>query len=417
MSPRLSLLLLFAAGAFGVMLHREQQRGSFEAFDRGHREFLRANPGGSEWTRMTDEPQVILARLDDPDLPLAQRAFEAWPPRPDEWQVVLQNLTAWQPRAVAFGMPLAVDDPTPSFLKMLSEVPGLTLGLEATAAFSHEFMPPEIPAGLPVLKVQGDITGIPQFETLRVNRLPVRLGISQVDLGQKVTVEGEWCHVPLLARTGTSAVPTLALQSILTWKQLPPDRLQIQLGTAITGPGGLAIPIDDAGGFSFYLSLAARAGSMQADEFLFGKGQAETTYAEGTAERRALKSIAGSLVWLGVDDQAARLLKLPDGNTASTADLITRALAAIQTGRYIRPLPPGWQVLPLGISILFGLWLIRWQRRNLWKGLAAGSLLLLTSSLLLFQSNHTWMPIAPALLVLGLIFTAGWMIPRGGAAT
>jgi hypothetical protein len=204
------------------------------------------------------------------------------------------------------------------------------------------------------------------------------------------------------------------MQSILTWKQLPPDRLQIQLGTAITGPGGLAIPIDDAGCFSFYLPLSVRPGSLQADEFLFGKAQAETTYAEGTAERKALKSIAGNLVWLGVDDQAARILKLPDGNTASPADLITRALAAIQTGRYIRPLPAAWQMLPMGAAILFGLWLIRWQRRNLWKGLAAGSLVLLTSSLLLFQSNYTWLPIAPALLVLLMIFTTGWMIPRHG---
>ena len=89
MSPRFSLLLLLAAAAFGVLLHREQQRGSFETFDRRHREFLRANPGSAEWTTMADEPQVILARLDDPDLPTAQRAFEAWPPRVDEWQVVL----------------------------------------------------------------------------------------------------------------------------------------------------------------------------------------------------------------------------------------------------------------------------------------------------------------------------------------
>ena len=137
MSSRFSLLLLLAATGFGVLLHREQQRGTFESFDRGHREFLRANPGSAKRTNMTAKPQVILARLDDPDLPMVQRAFDAWPPRPDEWQVVLQNLTDWKPQAITLGMPLAVENPSPGFLKSLSAAPGLTLGVNASAACSQ----------------------------------------------------------------------------------------------------------------------------------------------------------------------------------------------------------------------------------------------------------------------------------------
>ena len=93
----------------------------------------------------------------------------------------------------------------------------------------------------------------------------------------------------------------------------------------------MAIPIDETGCFRFYVPLSARAGSVQADEFLFGKTQAETAYPPGTKERASLEAVAGSLVWLGTDDQASRLLKLPDGNTASVADLTTRALAAIHS--------------------------------------------------------------------------------------
>lgn len=416
MSPRISLLLLLAAGAFGVLLHREQQRGAFEAFDRKHRDFLRANPGSAEWTTLADEPQVILARFDDPDLPASQRAFDGWPPRPDEWQVVLQNLTAWKPRAVSLSLPLVVDDPSAGFLKSLSAVPGFTLGVDAGAAFRTGFMPPELPAGLPVLRVQGELAGIPEFETLRTLPLPVRVGIGRVDLGQKITVEGEWCRVPLLARTGTQIVPTLALQSLLTWSGTPPDRLLVQPGTAITGPKGMVIPIDESGCFRFYLPLSARAGAVQADEFLFEKPQAETTYAPGTPERTALESVTGSLVWLGVDDHASRLLKLPDGNTASIADLTTRALAAIQTGRFIRPLDVWWQIVPQAITVIYGLWLVRWKRKNLWKGAATGALLLLTASLLAFQTNHTWIPLAPSLFQLGLVFVVGLLKPAAAAA-
>ena len=271
MSPRPSLLLFLATGAFGILLHREQQRGAFETLDRGHREFLRANPGSAEWTTMADEPQVILARLDDPDLPVAQRAFEAWPPRLDEWQVVLQNLTEWRPQAVSFGLPLVVEAPSAGLLKTIAAVPGFTMAVDAGAAFRTGFMPPELPGGLPVLRVQGELAGIPEFETLRPLALPVRVGIGQVDLGQKITVEGEWCRVPLLARTGTQVVPTLVLQSLLTWSAIPPDRLLVQPGTAIVGPKGMVIPIDGTGCFRFYVPLSARAGSVQADEFLFAK--------------------------------------------------------------------------------------------------------------------------------------------------
>lgn len=412
MISRLSLLLLLSTAAFGVLLHREQQRGTFEAFDQKHRDFLCANPGTSQWTTLAEKPQVILARLDDPDLPLAQRAFEAWPPRTDEWQVVLQNLTAWQPQAVSLEMPLVADQPSPGFLSTLAAVPGLTVGMDAAAAFRTGFMPPELPPGLPVLRVQGELAGIPEFESLRPVALPVRVGIGQVDLGRKITVEGEWCRVPLLARTGTQVVPTLALQSILTWSTIPPDKLLVQPGTAILGPKGMAIPIDEAGCFRFYLPLSVRAGSVQADEFLFVRAQAETAYQPGTGERLALDAVAGSLVWLGADDQASRLHKLPDGNTASTADLTTRALAAIQTGRFIRPLHLWWQAAPQVAAIFFGLWLARWKRRHLWKGAATGALALLTISILAFQTNHTWIPLAPSLIQLTLAFTVGLLLPR-----
>ncbi len=416
MTSRVTLLLLLGAAGFGVLLHREQQRGTFEAFDRGHREFLRANPGSAEWTTMAAEPQVILARLDDPDLPEAQRAFEEWPPRADEWQVLLQNLSAWQPQAVSLSLPVRIDNPSQGFLTTLAAVPGLTMAVDAGAAFRSGFMPPVLPNGLPVLRVQGELAGIPEFETLRPVSLPTRVGIGTVDLGQKITVDGEWCHVPLLARTGTQVVPTLVLQSILTWSTVPPDQLLVQPGTAITGPKGMVIPIDEAGRFRFYLPLAARAGSVQADEFLFRRDQAEANFAPGTAERAGLDAVPGSLVWLGADDQASRLLKLPDGNSASPADLATRALAAIQTGRFIRPLDPWWQWIPQAVAVLFGLWMVRWKRRNLWKGLLAGALGLLTASLLAFQTNHTWIPIGPALLQLGMIVVVAILAPRPAAA-
>jgi CHASE2 domain-containing sensor protein len=45
-----------------------------------------------------------------------------------------------------------------------------------------------------------------------------------------------------------------------------------------------------------------------------------------------------------------------------------------------------------------------------------GALILLTVSLLAFQTNHTWVPLTPALFQLGLAFVVGWLLPRTSAA-
>lgn len=416
MNVRSTFLLLLGAGILATLLHREQQRGTFEDFDRRHREFLKANPGASEWRSLADGPQVVLARLDDPDLPAAQRTFDAWPPLPEEWQVLFQNIRDYAPLAVAVAIPLHVETPTPGLAAAATALPGLAMGLAAESTRASGAPPVVLPAGLAVLRAQGPVGGIPAFDSIPGSGLAVRHAVTEVDLGQKVTVEGDWCRVPLLARAGTQLVPTLALQALLTWSNTPAEDITVQPGTAVRGPKGFVIPIDEEGCFRFYLPLASPAESVSADDFLFPKTQADTLYTAGTPERLALDKVHSSLLWVGSDDKASRLLKLPDGNTASPADLITRALTAIQTGRFMRPLEPGWQILTLAVAGLFGCWMARWKRRNLLRGTFFGGLAFVMASLLAFQTNHTWIPLAPALIELAAALFVGLLIPRPAPA-
>ncbi|RYD37052.1 MAG: CHASE2 domain-containing protein [Verrucomicrobiaceae bacterium] len=412
MNVRSQFLLLLGAGILATLLHREQQRGTFEIFDRRHREFLKANPGATEWRSLAEKPQVVLARLDDPDLPTAQRTFDAWPPLPDEWQVLFQNIRDYAPAAVAVALPLRVETPSAGFAAAAAAVPGLTLGLLAESTRASGAPPLVLPPGVAVLRAQGPVSGIPVFDRLTVSGMTVPQAVSEVDLGQKVTMEGDWCRVPLLARTGAQVVPTLALQALLTWNGTPLESILVQTGTAIRGPKGMVIPIDEEGCFRFYVPLAPPAQSVSADDFLFPKTQAETLYIPGTPERAALEKVRGSLLWVGTDDRASRLLKLPDGNTASPADLITRALTAIQTGRFMRPLEPAWQIVTLTAAVLLGCWMARWRRWNLTKGLLIASLCFGMASLLAFQSSHTWIPLAPAPIQLAASLFVGLLIPR-----
>lgn len=294
------------------------------------------------------------------------------------------------------------------------EAPGLTVGVFAEASRVSGAPPVVLPPGVAALRAQGPVGGIPSFDTLTGSGLEVRQAVAEVDLGQKILVEGDWCRVPLLARAGSQLVPTLALQALLTWSGTPSEEVSVQPGTAIRGPKGFVIPIDEEGCFRFYLPLAGRADSVPADDFLFPKTQADTLYPAGTPERAALAKVPGSLVWMGADDRASRLLKLPDGNTASPADLTTRALTAIQTGRFMRPLEPGWQIVTVGLAALFGCWMARWKRVNLWRGTFFAGLAFGMSSLLAFQTNHTWIPLAPAFMELAAALLVGLLIPRHG---
>ena len=412
MSPRLTLLLLLAAAALGVLLHREQRRATFDGFDRGHREFLRANPGANEWPSLTKEPRVVLARLDDRDLPPEQRAFDAWPPTPQEWQVVFQNVKAYAPRTVAMEIPLAAEPPAPGYAESAAAVPGLVLGAAAANSMAAGTPEPALPPGLTALRVTGPSTGIPTFDTLTAPGLKTPLGVAEVDLGQRLTVDGEWCRVPMLARSGNRVVPTLALRALLLWAGVPPEEITVNPGTAIRGPKGVFIPIDEEGCFRYYLPLTGAADSVEADDLLFTKERAEATYDAASPERKRLESIHDTLLWVGADDRTARRFRLPDGNSASSAELTARALAAVQTGRFIRPQEESGQAIVQAGAILFGLWFSRWKKRNLWKGFLIGGIALLTVSLLAFQTNHTWVPLAPSLLQLLLAFTAGWIMPR-----
>lgn len=414
-SSRTKWLLFLGMGVLAMLLHREQQRGTFEPFDRRHREFLKANPGAREWPSLADGPQVVLARMDDPDLPPSQRTFDAWPPLPEEWRVVFQHLKDYQPKAVAVALPVHVDSPTPGFQEAASALPGLSVGVSAANSHLSDTAPLVLPPGVPVLRVQGPVESLPEFDRITPSGLTAAQAVTDVDLGQKVAVDGDWCRVPLLARVGKQVVPTLALQSLLVWSGTAFEDITAQPGTAIRGPRGFVIPIDDEGCFRYYLPLASPAAFVAADEFLFPREQADKLYPAGTPERDALDKVKGSLVWIGADDKNARLLKLPDGNTASPADLITRALAAIQTGRFIRPLEPNWQAGPLVLSMLFGWWITGWKRRNLWKGVFFGGIALVGLSLLAFQTSHTWVPLAPSFIELAAGFAAGLLFPRAPA--
>ncbi|HEX2750156.1 MAG TPA: CHASE2 domain-containing protein [Verrucomicrobiales bacterium] len=412
MSVRNSLLVLLFGGTLGVFCLREQQRGTLEGFDRVHREFLKANPATGGQATSTEDPAVVFARVDDVDQ--AKHVFRDWPLDDDDWQIVLQNLPAYTPKAVALSVPFRFDKAGAGMESAASSVQGLSVAAEASTSAGDG--PQTLPAGVPELKVTGSSARIPEFKSIKAPVIPAGGAPAEIDLAprqQKITVEGDWCRVPLLARLGEKVVPSLALRALLEWEKVSAKDVTVQLGVAISF-NKRRIPIDEGGFFRYFLSLAPEVPAVNADDFVLPREQTLNELPSDDPRRRALTGLKSSLLWFGQDDVKSRILKLPNGTPVSAAELTVRAIAAIQTDSYMRPLLPDLQWIPAASTLLFCLWLTNWRKSRLWPGAFFAAVALVGVSLYFYRRDHQWMPLVPSLAVLGATVLLSFLLPSRG---
>src|SRR5436190_7547869 len=148
MSIRNTLLVLLFGGTLGGFSLREQQRGTLERFDRVHREFLKANVTTGGPAASMDAAAVIFARVDDKDQ--SKKVFESWPLNENDWQIILQNLPAYTPKAVALGVPFRFDKAGGGLEGTAKSLSGLVVATEASTAAGDG--PQVLPDSMPVLK-------------------------------------------------------------------------------------------------------------------------------------------------------------------------------------------------------------------------------------------------------------------------
>jgi outer membrane biosynthesis protein TonB len=413
MSIRNTLLVLLFGGTLGVFLMREQERGTMEPFDRVHREFLKANPAPDQPAGQLEESGIVLARLDDVDQ--INRVFSSWPLAESDWQVILQNVPGYSPKATAVAAPMPFRKAGAGLESAIQSVPRFSSSVPAsTAAMDGSTTLPE---GFPVLAVKGDAGKVPAFTSIRPPALPGSCAAGDIDLlpaAEKLSVDGDWCRVPMLARMGDEVVPTLALRALLDWAGEKPESVTVQPGIAITAGKTLRIPIDEAGFFRYYLSLAPEVPTVNADVFVLTKERAMSDLPPGDPQRRVIESLPSRLLWLGHDDTASRRLKLPNGTPVSPASLTARAIAAIQTARFLHPLSPALQWIAPGATLLFCLWLTHWRKSRLWPGAFVAAVALIGISLWLYRRDHHWMPLGPSLAILTASVLLSHILPGPG---
>jgi len=408
MSFRNTLLTLLFGGTLGMLLLREQPRGTLEPFDKVHREFLQANPGAGR-APATAHPAIVFVRMDDGDLPV--QVFSSWPLNQSDWLTILQNVPEYQPKVTALDVSLTFPK-AEGLLKTAAEaVPGLCL--PALLSVSPGDGAAVLPPALPVLKTIGSAAAIPEFKSVREAPLPGALAAGKIDMlpaVQGLAVEGDVCRVPLLARMGDKVVPSLALLALVTWAGVPVEEVTVVPGTAINIGKALRIEIDAAGFFRYYLSLAPDVSSVKADAFALTREQAAQHERPEVFER--LQGIKDCLLWMGMDDmKTSRALKLPGGTPVSPADLTARALAVIQTNRHLLPLSAQRQWIAPAATLLFCVWLTHWRKSRLWPGALAAAVALIGVSLWLYRRDHLWLPVGPSLGLLAATLVLSYILP------
>lgn len=411
MRVRNTLLWLLCGGILGLLLLREQERGTFAHWDGRQRDLMARHPwsGGP----VAGGPAaVVLGRLDDRDR--EERVFEEWPLSQGDWQVLLQNLKDYRPRQTVVGSGV-VGPGTAGLADAAREVGVLTVAAPVSAVAPGGAG--ELGSDWPILACEGSADGIPAIGRVLPLALPGAPGAGELDLGKKedrVSVDGENCRVPLLMRVGDRVVPAVVLRAVMEWLGVSGGDVRVVPGVAVELGKSIRIPIDAAGGFTYHRPFAPEVPSFGADVFALPREQVEAVVTPG--ERALLGRLPELLLWLGEDDVVGRRLVLGNGERVSPSAVMAQAVAVIQTGRCVKPAETRSQWMVAGMALLAGAWLIHWPRWLVLPGISAVAASLAAAGWHRFHLEGEWFPAVPAAGVLALAGLLAFLLPRAGRA-
>lgn len=419
MFRRLALLILL--GGLGWQLNREQQAGRFRESDHLFLDFLLANNRDRFETKggpAVSSDQVVFLRIREED----RVDYVEWPPQPLDWQMMLGSLAPYEPDVVVLATPLAWGGfSKPEFLPALAQalisLPNAVQSAEVRLLPAGDAAPQGLPSPEEVLgqpppapaHVAGDVTLARQIGTWLVPPDPALRG----------TVEGGFTvlpytepgkavvEVPLILRTGTTLVPSLALQALTRHRRTPyaGQWLRLGAGAGLHLGEGWFLPLTDSG--SFVVNSQLSVPSINALDLMTG-GLADAL----SAQDKAILG-KGKIVVVGIDNDRGA-----PSSARLQAQLVAQALALPSASSLdLRLQWAVWGVV--GALTVLILPSVRSRGRAIWAGLGlifAG----LVTSYLVFQSNLLWCPAsAPALLVVGgmlFVFVFGPARRKGSKA-
>jgi hypothetical protein len=399
----LAVLLL---GGLVVFLDQEQRAGRFRLVDEGFRDFLVANVR----ERFVPDPAAGAPAVALVVMQEAEAAeYEAWPPSPLDWQMLLQAVAQWQPEVLVIAEPLNWGQPSPPFVPAVAELlqafPSVVLGVEA------EYAAQESPAFLGGLEarlpaypnVVGEpVAGAPWLKALVVPpdeklRPLAELGLLAAPAAAAGSGQLPYA-VQLAVVTGPPQwLPTLVAQAMSRLARSPYalQRLRLGAGAGVHLEGGRFVPLTADGHFEW--SPEGRGGVLEVNALdLLAGGLAEVLPAETVAQANQARVV---LIGLQRGDGTALIQQ-------------AEALAAMLALPTLQPLPLWGQWGLWTLAGLLGVTLVHKKKGALLRALIfvfAGFVI----SFLVFQSQLIWFPptIPAALLLAGGLL--GRLIGKG----
>ncbi len=421
MRHRFILFLIFGVILVGLgEWDAHTRRFSFaQGLDDAWREFCVANTRDK-----IGDPAVSLVRINDEYEPAIGGSFTQ-----ADYATILRFVGNFEPKTVAFE-PNPVFDPNEPInqtLELLKEaalpLPPLTLGVVAENGQAPQ-SPAEEPS-LPTLTgVEGDIASLTPIT--RVTAAPDKQLLSNgqaaftgIELAGD-TVSGTGRTVNLIARHGDKVVPSFILHALAGHAGVPLDQVSVLLPPATKSPvvrvgEAHEIPIDARGrmkiyehsgvGTDFYPSVSAFHLALTGDED-------ETIRQLLAGLQPGFDSLKTNLVVIGNDRGEARRESLSTVPRAiSRAELLTRAIATVQSGRYIEWWPL-WARL-LGVAIIAGIAALayRGSRRRAVVWAMFGAFFYFGAAMIVFKSSLAWAPAFAPLALFALMLVIALVLP------
>ena len=409
-SIKATLFLVFSAVAV-ILIGREEQQHTFDAYNRTFVDFLVGNAS----SRIAPN-QVTMLQIDPKD-------FEGdnLNPRLD-WAIILRGLESFDPKSVAIVPPLKWDNPDQlaegALNKRVLLMPKMTLG--ATFGPPGEGTPNLDPAGMTILtNLTGDTSKLPIVRNIVAmpdGELLVNgtAAFTQIELNEETASGLNGIRLPLLAKVGDKVVPSFVLQVIMNQEQIPADQVKVIL----EGPrpvirlGKHTIPVERDGTFTVYHGIKGSFPSIEFSSLALAASPFEDVAEKlRQASKASLESLRSNAVIIGYDQDEVKEFGLPTGEKISRTELLAMAVATIQTGRHITFWPDLFRYASWGLLGGLGLVLFRWRRFRVIAGSFAILLLYAGLNIGIFQTSLSWTPPWPALGICAVLLILGTVLP------
>ncbi len=431
-------LVLIALGEWGL------RNGRFARLDRTWLDFCVGNAGD----RIRD-PSLTVIRIDDSYEPLRIGGDENVPNDGTlsrlDYATILAFVAKFQPRSVAFL-------PTPSFDENIilnktdiaplkdaaMKLPRLIVA--STVSDDGEKAKESAPLAYPALKVEGDASSILTFT--RTVRYPdpqiLANGVAAfrtIESARDLT-SGGIIRIPLVARRGEQVVASIVLAAVAHHAGVPLDQVVVKLddgrphlriGEAYEVPiardGTFLVParngldermkshVRDAEGKTREVEHLA---SLTADELAYTGEESDEIAKRILANFQSrFESLKENLVVIGFDRTADRRIPTEAGETLSETNLLARAIATIQSGRYIHWWPAWGRWLAVALLVLLASALFRLPRAKLVPAALVAGLAFFAVKVLVFSATLAWTPPFVLLSLFALILVIGLIVPGG----